>query len=402
MLKFTPNGKRAFVAACVVQVMITWILAAVPTIAPLITDSFHISDALLGIFLALCYAGTCLGSLVGGTLIRRYGPLRMSQVCLLSSAIALLGMTIPSLWILAVLAFLLGFGDGPVMPAASDLLYHNVSKQNIDFSLSLKQATAPVGTAIAGVSVPFLALHFDWRASLTVVAIVAVAISLWLSIYHKTFDDHDEPNKEISFKAIKESLDLVMKVPVLRRISIMGLIYQGLQVCVLGFFVIFLVRKADFSVVFAGLALSCINIGAISGRVLWGYIASKTHKARLSLGVIGILMGVCLIALTFVEHDWNKFLLLLLCFVSGNVCLGWKGVFLAEIAKNAPNGRVSEVTGGGNFVSFSGAVLVPIVFGLLLHATSAYEWSFWLISIACVLAGLWMLAKKDPVKPINE
>lgn len=398
MLKFTSKGLRAFLVACVVQVMITWILAAVPTIAPLIMDSFHISDALLGVFLALCYAGTCLGSLVGGALIRRYGPLRMSQICLLSSAIALLGMTIPSLLILAALAFLLGFGDGPILPAASDLLYHNVSKQNIDFSLSLKQATAPVGTAIAGVSVPFFAMHFDWRASLTAVAMVAVVISLWLTIYHKAFDDHNEPDKEISFKAFKESLDLVLKVPVLRRISIMGLIYQGLQVCVLGFFVIFLVRKADYTVVFAGLALSFINLGAITGRILWGYIASKTNRARICLGVLGILMGICMVALTFVEHDWDKFLLMLLCFVSGNVCLGWKGVFLAEIAKNAPGGRVSEVTGGGNFICFSGSVIVPIVFGLLLHATAAYEWSFWLISVACMLAGLWILCRKDPVK----
>ena len=80
--------------------------------------------------------------------------------------------------------------------------------------------------------------------------------------------------------------------------------------------------------------------------------------------------------------------IVVLCAVYGASAVGWNGVFLAEVARIAPPGKVGTVTGGVMLFNFSGAVLGPPVFGAILGFTGSYALGFLFIALLPLVAGL--------------
>ena len=74
-------------------------------------------------------------------------------------------------------------------------------------------------------------------------------------------------------------------------------------------------------------------------------------------------MGALTILLSFVTSGWAEWFVLAISFILGINSLGWSGVFFAQVAKAAPEGKVAEATGGVDFFSFVGAIFVPMAFG---------------------------------------
>ena len=57
-----------------------------------------------------------------------------------------------------------------------------------------------------------------------------------------------------------------------------------------------------------------------------------------------------------------------LAFVFGLTASGWNGVFLAEVARLAPAGRIAEVTGAVLTASYAGLLLGPALVTLVAMA----------------------------------
>jgi len=193
---------------------------------------------------------------------------------------------------------------------------------------------------------------------------------------------------------LADSLKLVLDNPLLRRLSVLSIIYKGLQMSVLAYMVVFL-TDMKFSLVFAGLALAVSNFGAIFGRIFWGALADKIHSSRVVLAICGILMGIFTVVLSFTQADWPKFVVLIVSFLLGINSLGWSGVFFAQIAAAAPHGKVAEATGGVDFFSFVGAIFVPMAFGFLGHHLGEFTTGFWIVSAVTMLCAAYLLLVKD-------
>jgi hypothetical protein len=71
--------------------------------------------------------------------------------------------------------------------------------------------------------------------------------------------------------------------------------------------------------------------------------------------------------------------------------VGWNGVFLAELTRLAPPGRIGEVTGGSSFFTFLGVVVTPPLFHLVLGLTSSYGATYALLGLPALAAGLVLL-----------
>jgi predicted MFS family arabinose efflux permease len=96
--------------------------------------------------------------------------------------------------------------------------------------------------------------------------------------------------------------------------------------------------------------------------------------------------------------DWPFMTLAALCFAFGLTASGWNGLFLAEVARLAPAGRVSEATGGVLITSFAGLVLGPPLFGLLVAWSGSYVPGF-LTMAAASLAGAALLIRRRSDAP---
>ena len=63
-------------------------------------------------------------------------------------------------------------------------------------------------------------------------------------------------------------------------------------------------------------------------------------------------------------------------FVFGATALGWNGVYLAEVARQAPAGMAGIATGGTLAITFFGVMLGPPLFGGLAGLFGTYRVGF--------------------------
>ena len=65
----------------------------------------------------------------------------------------------------------------------------------------------------------------------------------------------------------------------------------------------------------------------------------------------------------------------------GASAIGWNGVYLAEVARQAPEGKASVATGGTLTFTFLGVVVGPPLFGGLATLFGTYGAGFWALAV---------------------
>ncbi len=87
--------------------------------------------------------------------------------------------------------------------------------------------------------------------------------------------------------------------------------------------------------------------------------------------------------------------------VLGASTLGWNGVSLSEIAARAPADRISEATGGVQFVMFAGIVVVPPLFGVMVNLTESYAIAFLLLALLAIVGSFYLLRDAPQVGKLS-
>ena len=170
--------------------------------------------------------------------------------------------------------------------------------------------------------------------------------------------------------------------------------YAATQVCLASFLVIYLTKALGFGIVAAGLALTVANIGGIVGRIVWGGTADRFVPPRVLLGSIGVGAAACAYATAAFDSAWPAWLIYGVSVLFGATAIGWNGVQLAEIARQAPTGHAGKVTGASGFITFAGVVLGPPTFALLATTTGSYRIGFLVFGTASLACGARLLLRR--------
>ena len=91
------------------------------------------------------------------------------------------------------------------------------------------------------------------------------------------------------------------------------------------------------------------------------------------LAVLAGLMALSSVATALLSTSMSTVLLLGILAVFGASAIGWNGVYLAEVARQAPKGQASLATGGTLAVTFLGVVLGPPLFGAMSGLFGSYR-----------------------------
>jgi len=184
---------------------------------------------------------------------------------------------------------------------------------------------------------------------------------------------------------------LVLAERRLRQLCLAGFVYGGVQITLVTFLVTFLVESFLLSLVLAGLVMAVAQIASVTGRIVWGVLADRVLKRRTMLGLLGIGMGISsLLALT-AGPEWPRWLLFVYASAFGATAVGWNGVYLAEVARLAPEGRASAATGGALFFTFLGVVITPPLFHVVLALAGSYAVAYSVFAAPALAVGVWLL-----------
>jgi MFS family permease len=391
------SGRRRLVAALAVSLAVQTLTAmglAIPSVlAPVAASDFDVAPTALGRWVGFSYMIAMFAGLAGGTLVGRYGPSRVHQAAVLGVALGLATGAGAQVALLLLCGLCLGAAHGLVNPASSAILAAASPPRIRSMVFSIKQTGVPLGGAIAGILVPALLLWMSWQAAVLALAIGA-AVLLVLVVRHDPADDAARRLERLRLRSFAAPVaEVWANRPILELAAVSG-VYSAIQISFLTYLVSYLKLELGYSLVAAGVVFAVAQISGAAGRVLWGVVADHLLKPRSVLAGLGMVMIVCGGALASLNPAWPPAAVLAVCALYGATAVGWNGVFLAEVARLAPDGRVAYLTGGTQFFTFAGVLIGPPLFGAIASATGTYGAGFVVTTALPLLVVVPMLARR--------
>jgi MFS family permease len=362
--------------------------------APVAGPALGVSPAAVGYYIAIAYLGSMVGSAAAGGWVARFGPIRVSQAALL---LCLAGLTLAASGIAPLVlagAFVVGLGYGPTTPASSVILVRAAPPALFSLTFSIKQTGVPAGGALAGAIVPALILALGWQWGAIAIGLACFALAILIAPVRARYDTGLNPRAPVSLAAVFAPVGLVARAPRLREMAVTGLVYGGVQITLVTYLVTFLTDDFALTLVFAGIVMAVSQVASVAGRLAWGVLADRALARRTMLGLLGLGMGVSAIATLAAGPGWPAWLLFLFAAVFGATAVGWNGVYVAEVARIAPPGKVSEATGGCLFFTFLGVVVTPLLFNLVLQLGGGYSLAYALLGVPGLAAGASLLLRE--------
>ena len=377
-----------------VQTLVAFAIYSAPVMAPVAGPALGVSPAAVGYYIAIAYLGSMIGSAAAGGWVARFGPIRVSQagLFLCCAGLSLAASARPALVLFG--AFVVGLGYGPTTPASSVILVRAAPPALFSLTFSIKQTGVPAGGVLAGLIVPALILAVGWQWGAAALGAACALLAALIAPVRARYDTGLNPQAPISLKAAFAPVGLVARAPRLRAMAVAGFAYGGVQITLVTYLVAFLTDDFALTLVFAGFVMAASQLASVLGRIAWGALADRAVARRTMLGLLGLGMGVSAIATLAAGPGWPGWLLFLFASVFGATAVGWNGVFLAEVARIAPAGQVSQATGGCLFFTFLGVVVTPPLFNLVLSLGGGYPVAYALLGVPGLAVGAHLLLRR--------
>lgn len=364
-----------------VQAMTTMGVVTVPVLAPAITAALELGSSSVGPYQSIAYAGAAVLTLMSGSLVHRYGGVRINQVSVLLAACALALTVTGNVMLVAVGAVVVGMAYGLATPGASHVLARVAPARHRGLVFSVKQSAVPMGGLLAGLLLPPVAEHHGWAAAVILASILVASAALIIQPLRARMDDDRDPEHRVSLGAPGQAVALVLATPALRAVALAAFSFAAMQLCLFAFMVTYLVDRAGLDLVRAGLVFSVMQGAGIIARVAWGWVSDRLMPARPLLALLGIGMVISTLVATRFSPDWGLPGLMAVAAALGLTAVGWNGVYLAEVARVVPLRQVGPATGGTLMFTFMGVALGPSSFGAILALTDSYTAAFVVIDV---------------------
>ena len=382
----SPSAWWSLAVTTAIQAMVSMALLTLPAMAPVAAQGLGVPPALVGAYVALCYLAAMLSSLIGGTLVRRLGAIRVSQLGLALCAIGLLLCAVPWLPAVALGALCIGAGYGPITPASSHLLALTTPAHRMALVFSIKQTGVPAGGMLAGALVPGLSLWLGWQGTLAVVAGVCAACAVLSQPLRAALDADRQPSQALALGALFRPVGMVLGHRSLAVLAACSFLFSAVQVSVTAYMVTYLNGSLGMTLLAAGAALSVSQLAGVVGRIAWGAVADRGLGPRNTLMLLAVLMIVGSVLTALLQPGWPTALIWAIVALLGASAIGWNGVYLATVARQAPPGQAATATGGTLMFTFMGVVLGSPAFGALAGFSGSYRLAFAALALPAALA----------------
>ena len=170
--------------------------AAMSVAAPFLTKELSLSPSELGLVFSVFFFGYAAFCFVGGYASDRVGAKNVFSVAsVIWSVFCGLTATAFSFTSLLVIRVIFGMGEGPYASAANKLVSNWFPRHQQATAIGWANAGTPLGGALAGPIVGFIALTWGWRVSFVIIAAIGLC---WSVVWMLSVTEGPEGNTVIS------------------------------------------------------------------------------------------------------------------------------------------------------------------------------------------------------------
>jgi MFS transporter, ACS family, hexuronate transporter len=170
--------------------------AALSVAAPFLTKELSLSPSQLGVVFSVFFFGYASFCFVGGYASDRVGARNVFGIAsIVWSVFCGLTATVFSFASLLVVRVLFGMGEGPYGSAANKLVSNWFPRRQQATAVGWANAGTPLGGALAGPVVGFIALTWGWRISFVLIAAIGLC---WSAVWLLAVTERPEQNRYVS------------------------------------------------------------------------------------------------------------------------------------------------------------------------------------------------------------
>lgn len=347
-----------------------------------------LSNTQLGSLATVTLAGAVATSGFSGMLIDRYGVRLMMLICPVIMVIALTvaGFTSSYVTLLPPL-FLLGLGVGSVTPLTSKAIVDWFPGSNRGVAMSIKQSGVTLGGALGAALLPSLAETWSWGLAMQCSAFMLLVVVI--ASYTLYRDPETTTAKPAERNEPPPRTATVLLQPLVAGTLLVGIVFCGYQVMLQTFMVPYLSTSVGLTPVAAGGFLAFMQFTAVVVRPFIGLISDAMRRRvelLIGLGMIGGAAGMLLAVLARIPMMW---LLWISALILGITAFGWVGLYFTYLTELVDRAMTGMISGVGYMANMIGAVIGPLLFGMLLDIGGQYGMPlnvFALVTMLC--AGL--------------
>jgi len=251
-----------------------------------------------------------------------------------------------------------------------------------------------MGGVVAGLMAPTAAVMFGWQAALYIGAAIAFTVMLVIQPLRARLDTDRDPTTKFR-GAVFRDLGVVWRHRGLRLLSMAALTMSAVQLALMTFAVTMLVEDVQIDLVTAGTGLAVLQVAGVAGRLAWGVVADKVRNGIMTLVATQLLSIAAAWATAAMVPDTPVLTVFVILAGFGFSAVGWNGVFMAEIARQAPDGQIGSATGGALVPTFLGVIIGPLLFIGLHELIGTYTGTFAVLSAVTILGlvPMYMIAR---------
>lgn len=391
---------------------------------PLLMEQWSLSPVQAGMLASSALAGMMFGAMIFGALADKIGRKKVIMMCTaFFSGFTFLGAFAPSPTEFGILRFLAGLGIGGVMPNLVALTSEYAPKKMRATMVSIMFSGYAVGGIISALLGSYLVKDYGWEIMFYLAGIPLMGFPIiWRylpeSLTYLVKDNKQGLARHI-VKKINPTLDVdddtiltlnetapTTKTDKPKQSAFVQLFTEGRAFGTVMFWVAFfmcllmtytlsswlpkLMLSAGYSLKGSIMFLFALNVGAMIGAISGGYLADRFHLKP----VIVTMCALAAVSISALAINSPPIILYSLVAVAGATTIGTSILLYSYLAQYYPLHIRTTGIGCASAVSRIGAIVGPIITGMLLAMSLPHAYNFLAIGIPALIATVAMAVLK--------
>lgn len=354
------------------------VFSGLPAIGPALREEYALSLAEFGGVLGLFTLGATAALVPWGIVTDRLGERLTLSLGLGGCGVAVWAATRGGASVLVAALVAAGALGAVANVASGSAVTGWFGPRERGVALGLRQASVPLGGALAALSLPAIAASRGPRPALVTLAAGCVTASLACAGWIRS----------------PEPVRYARGVGPLRdrriwRLAAGSALLITAQVAVSGFLVVYLHDERGFSPVAAGLVLAAVQVAGIGGRIAAGRWSDRLVLRLAPLRRIAVATALAWAVVPLLLRAGDPVAVAALV-AGGTLASSWNGLSFTAVAELAAGGRSGTAIALQQSALFGTAAAVPPLFGALVEG-AGWGAAYW--SLAVGPAAAWWLLR---------
>lgn len=395
---------------------------------PMIEKDLLLNAEQFGLIFGSFFFGYAIFNFVGGLATDKFGPTLVLGLAVgLWSLFCGLTAVATGFWSMLILRVLFGMAEGPICASANKAINGWFPKKQAATAMGLLSAGSPLGGAIAGPIIGYLALGFGWRPAFVIICLIGV---VWMAAWFFIAADNPAKSKRVSaeerslierLKAEQQTaaeeaseashgLTHYLRQPIILVTAFAFFCYNYILFFFLSWFPAYLVQAHGLDIKAMSITTMIPWIVGFVGLALGGWISDKifniTGKLLLSRKIVlvfSLMAAAICVALAGTVKEVNSAVIMMSVSIFFLYITG--AIYWAIIQDVVHKSRVGSISGFIHLVGSLSGIIGPVVTGFIVHHTGKFDSAFVLAGVVAAVGALLVLfVIKEPkatTKPVS-